>query len=444
MKKYRHYFQLLISSALLAVLIGGCDTAKNTEDPDLNYFVKYYGGDGDQHGVDMVALSDGTFLLLGYDVQAYVVSEISKSAIYLLRVTAEGDVLWETHYGAPDEIWIAKDLEPTNDGNFIVVADYKGNFTSTNTDVKLVKFSSEGEILATSSTYFTTANYKSRTVTPLRDGGFMVSGTTDFTQTFNLPGETDPDLGDIFNLRVDDNLNRFPSNDWGPVVHGFGSNLDVAVKLFQVTDTTSYVFGYTNSTVAGDLNPNERLGLFYFERNSSGTTARVWYPGNIINVNDTEINYVQSVPATLGGGYLLIGTSQNTLGVSEIFVARMRPTLTFSNPLSNEASFYSTTPLGRNIRGISGATSISGEVGYLVLGDEVRGTGARNFWLSKIDQSGQVLWSTTFGSEAEDDSAGAVTELPDGKIVILGTMGLATNQFKMAFVKVNRRGQFLK
>jgi hypothetical protein len=55
-----------------------------------------------------------------------------------------------------------------------------------------------------------------------------------------------------------------------------------------------------------------------------------------------------------------------------------------------------------------------------------------------------VLWSTTLGSEDEDDTAAAVAELPDGKIVILGTMGLTDNQFKMAFIKVNRTGQFLK
>ena len=55
-----------------------------------------------------------------------------------------------------------------------------------------------------------------------------------------------------------------------------------------------------------------------------------------------------------------------------------------------------------------------------------------------------MLWSTTFGSEAEDDRAPAVTEFPDGKVVILGTMGLTDNQFKMAFIKLNRNGQLLK
>jgi len=443
MKGYRKYLLWFVSFGIVGCVLFRCDTARNTEDPSLNYFIKYYGGDGDQLSVDMLALSDGTFLLLGNHVTSYVASGVSESAIYLIRVNSVGDVVWETRYGDPDEVWTAKDIEATNDGNFIVAADYKPNFQSTNSQIKLLKFTPEGNVITTG-TYGTLGNEITQTVTALQDGSFIVSGTTDSTKSFNLSGETDPDKGDIFNLRVDPNLNRYPSNEWGPVVRGFGSNLDVAVKIFAATDTSYYVFGYSNSTLAGDLNPNERLGLFYFERGKSGSTGSAWYPGNVINVNDTQIAYAQSVGSNFGGGYLLIGTSQNSLGVSDMFVARMRPKLSFSNPLSNEASFYNTIPLGRNIRGVSGTTSVSGETGFLILGNEVRTTGATNFWLSKIDQSGRVLWSTTFGSEAEDDTAAAVAELPDGKIVILGTMGLATNQFKMAFLKVNRQGQFLK
>ena len=105
---------------------------------------------------------------------------------------------------------------------------------------------------------------------------------------------------------------------------------------------------------------------------------------------------------------------------------------------------YTTLPLQRNIGGVAAATSIAGPFGYLVLGNEVRSTGATNLWLSKIDQSGAVLWSTTFGSELEDDSGAAVAELPDGKIVVLGTMGLADNQSKMALIKMNPQGELLK
>ena len=115
-------------------------------------------------------------------------------------------------------------------------------------------------------------------------------------------------------------------------------------------------------------------------------------------------------PIELGGGYLVIGTSTDALGVSEIFVARMRPTLTFSSQ-ENDAPLYRTLSYGRNIRGVSAAPSLTGEFGYLIIGNEVRSTGT-NIWLSKINQNGNVLWSTTLGSEAENDYGAAVAQLP--------------------------------
>lgn len=429
----------------LAVCMGmaGCDTASNVEDPDLDYFIKYYGGGGNQYGVDMVALQDGSFVLLG----DYAESAFNRD-IYLVRVNAEGDVIWESRIGDAadiDDLWKSKDIEPTLDGNFIILSDQTKNSSDlvrAFSDIKLIKVSPEGTVLDSVS-FRTPANDIGKSVTVLPDGGFIVSGFTEYTATFNLTNETDPDLGDIVNFRVDQNLDPLTTNQWSPTAHGYGSNLDVAVKAVEAT-SGYYVFGYTNSTLAGDLNPNQRLGLFYFQRNALGSLGNVWYPGNIINVNDTEINTVEPVDDTMGGGYLIIGTSINNLGISEIFVARMRSSLRFANPLSGDATFYNTIPLGRNIRGVSAATSMFGERGFLLLGNEVRSTTALNFWLTKIDQSGQVLWSTTFGSEAEDDMAAAVTELPDGKVVILGTMGLADNQFKMALIKLNRNGQLLK
>lgn len=449
MKKCIYGLCYFATCVIVSVMVSACDSDSNIQDPDLDYFVKYYGGDGNQFGVDMIALPDGGFLLLG----KFSESEFNTD-VYVVRVNAEGDLLWETRIGDADnpyDIWNSKDIEATLDGNFLILADYKKNSAAAtdSSDIKLIKISPEGTVLDSVS-FGTGANDVGKSITVLSDGGFMVSGFTEHTATFNLANEPDPDLGDILNFRVDQNLVLLTKNEWSPTENGYGSNFDVAVKAAEIPSATEplnydyYVFGYTNSTLAGDLNPNQRLGLFYFGRGPKGSLEKVWYPGNIVNSNDTEINSVQSVPPAMGGGYLVVGTSINNIGVSEIFVARLRATLTFANPLSNEATFYNTIPLGRNIRGVSGSTSTIGEQGFLLLGNEVRSTGARNFWLTKIDQSGRVLWSTTFGSELEDDSAAAVTELPDGKIVILGTMGLADNQFKMALIKLNRKGQLLK
>jgi hypothetical protein len=428
-------------------VVGGmasCDTEKNIENPDKDYFVKYYGVDSDQQGVDMALLNDGSFLLLGNDS----VSREEKD-IYLMRVGAEGKTIWEKRLGRETvgNILVAKDLEPTSDGNFIILSDFQRSFGSV-TQLKLLKISPDG-VRLDSVAFETTANEFGRTVTLLSDGGFIVSGTTELTSIPPTGTNPDPDLGDVFNYRLDENL--VPDPQWGPVYKGFGSHLDVAVKTIEVfqkvnnvIDTVFYVFGYTNSAI-NQYNADEELGLFYFSRENSGTTGKVFYPGNPGNVNQTEIKFVQPVPPELGAGFLVVGTAEVSIGVSDIFLARMRDSLIFEPPGTNDAMLYTTIPLGRNVQCVSAACSFTGGTkGYLLLGNEIRSTGASNIWLTKIDQSGAVLWSSTFGSEAENDTGAAVIELSDGKIVILGTMGLADNQSKMALIKLNSNGQLLK
>ena len=433
MNMSKNKLRYLIIWLLPLMALFACDTANNVEDPDLHYFVKYYGGDGNQRGVDMVTLSDGSLLLLGnWSESAF------ESDIYLVRVDPEGGVIWEKRLR--QDITNAKDLELTNDGNFVVLSDFQVTIGG-QTDVKLLKISPDGSPLD-SVVFGSVANDYSRTVTALSDGGFIVSGTTELTETYFLVNNPDPDLGDFFNYRFDQSFNEFTENDWFPVSPGFGGKFDVAVKAIEKSGEY-YVFGYSNINIS-NTNPNRRLGLFYFQRSLGGGETKPFYPGNILNVNDTEIHYVQPVAEALGSGFMIIGTSQNNIGVSEIFIARLRGSLTFQLPIQNDATLYNTIPLGRNIRGVSAGSSLTGAPGYLVLGNEVRSEGKLNFWLSKIDQSGTILWSTTFGSETEDDFGAAVTELPDGKIVVLGTMGLADKQSKMALVKVNPKGQLLK
>ncbi len=435
MKSKNSTFLLTVLWGLILSGIFSCDTANNVEDPTLHYFVKYYGGDGNQKGIDMLALNDGSFLLLGN----YSDNDLDTD-IYLVRVDAQGGVIWERRFRQDNTN--ARDIENTRDGNFIILADFQTAIGG-QTDLKLLKISPEGTRLD-SVVFGSAANEYSRTVTLLDDGGFIVSGTTELTRTWKDPNNPAPDLGDTFNYRFDQNLNQFSTSQWFPIFPGFGGQLDVAVKAVQVPGEF-YVFGYSNMNL-NNTNPNQKLGLFYFKRGLTGGESNVYFPGPSPNQSlgdDTEIHFVEPVASELGGGFIVIGTSKKSSGTSEIFFAKMRNSLAFVN-INNDATLRDPILLGRNIRGVSATSSIKGPLGYLVLGNEVRSTGELNIWLSKIDQAGNPLWSSSFGSEKEKDSGAAVCELPDGKIVILGTMGLADNQYKMALIKLNPTGQLLK
>lgn len=424
--------------------MSSCDTESNLENPDLNYFIKYYGGDGDQYGVDMLVLSDGNFVLLGnYQESAF------DSDLYLIRVTAEGEMVWELRIGQEDNsaVWTARDIELTSNGDFIVLADYKtGSGDASQTDLRLVRISASGEVLKMTDPFGTIANDFGRTVTPVDDGSFVVSGMTALTDDFGNPNVTNPDVGNFLNYRFDANLDMFTSNDWGPVISGFGGRLDVAVKAFPIflqPDPLNppvryfYIFGYSKNVLFNE----ERMGLFYFLRGDTGSESSNLNPGG--HSYDTEISFVLAAAPELGSGFVAVGTTTDNVGNSSIFAGRLRNTLTFASRQQDAPSFYGSLPIGKNVRGVSAASSVVGEQGYLILGNEVRITGT-NIWLSKIDQTGAVIWSASLGSEGENDTGAAVAELPDGRIAVLGTAGLADNQFKMTLIKMNRTGQFLR
>jgi hypothetical protein len=95
----------------------------------------------------------------------------------------------------------------------------------------------------------------------------------------------------------------------------------------------------------------------------------------------------------------------------------------------------------RPLEAVSATASLSTPQGYLLLAEESRNLGTKNISLSKIDQSGIVIWSVSLGSEEENDEAAAVVELADGKILVLGTVELGDNQSKMALFKLNQTGK---
>src|SRR4051812_42983724 len=119
------YKRLLLYGLLF--LFVSCDNSNNVEAPGDKYFVKYYGEDGDQQAIDMVVNSDGTFMLLGS-------STGGTQVIFLIKADAEGHMLWQKKFGTSTDV--PKDIEPTLDGNYVVLSDYQQGID--NTDIKLI------------------------------------------------------------------------------------------------------------------------------------------------------------------------------------------------------------------------------------------------------------------------------------------------------------------
>src|SRR6185369_5878331 len=110
-----------------------CDTASNVPSPNKNYFIKYFGGDGDQIAKDLIVNNDGTFFILGNSIPP----DGTTKKVYLAKANALGELISQITFGVDTE---ARDFVLTSDGKIAVVAN-KNNISSSNTDVRRIRFS---------------------------------------------------------------------------------------------------------------------------------------------------------------------------------------------------------------------------------------------------------------------------------------------------------------
>jgi hypothetical protein len=402
-----------------------CDTDNTIKDPSLTHFVKYYGGDGNQLGVDMLVLSDGNLLLLGN-------SQVSGTkSIYLVKVDPKGEIIWEKTFEGGNEV--AVDIEPTPDGNFVILAELE--VTAENHDAKLIIVSPDGDEIRSAS-YGTPSNKTEtpKSVTPLRNGGFIVTGVT-VADTATNPS-VNPDLySNIFHYRCDAAL-VFTNANWYEY-YGATNQVDGAVKTFQDPTDNFYVFGYSDQIIKPQQ--QGKLTMLYYRIGDGGTAdSEVAILGD--EAQNIRTDYVHQVSAELGGGYLVVGTTLNSSGITTLRAARLRDNLEF-NPVRDEQFDKEIVVLTTSVEAVSGTTSLVAPQGFLLLGEELRSSGTRNLSLTKIDQLGQLVWTVSLGSEEENDEAAAVVETLDGKILVLGTIQLGDNQNKMALFKLNSTGR---
>lgn len=419
MKRLNIYTTIVIISIFF--LVTSCDTDSNVELPDRNFFLRMYGGDGDQWGTDFIALDDGTFLLLGNTRLG------NATRMYLVKSDSEGKIIWEKKYGELGGVTLSKDIDQIS-GGFAILGTVET--PSNGTDVKLIRIDNDG-VPVDSTVYGYDKNDDAQSLTSLTDGGFIITGSTKRDLTIQDPSDVpiDPDaFSNIFHYRCNSDL--VFNEDWYEFYGALGK-FDFGSRVIEYANRF-YVFGHSDvANQTGKLNP------CYYSINAEGISSTVGTLGD--NNMDTRTSFVCELPPELGGNLLLIGTTTRSPGDITFHVSTLRTPLRF-NPGDDEGIDTDIVIGNTTLEAVSAAPSLVEPKGYLLLGNEGRTLGT-NIWLTKIDQSARVLWSVSLGSERENDRAAAVKELPDGKIVVLGTLGVADNQTKMALFKLNSAGR---
>ncbi len=415
---------LLLISAV--VVVCSCDTEGNVDPVYQTYFIKYYGEDGNQEGVDLLVNSDGSLIILGNSS-----SQTNPVTIpFIAKVNQFGSVQWQRQLGGPQLGGVnekAVDVEFDNIGNLIILSNYA---EGDNARVKVYRLSPEGVGLDSIIVDFQEWQV-GKSVTVTTDGRILISGNRkpDPDQNPELPG---PDLADVTILEVDPTFQR----DSIVAQFGGGEMNGAGVKVFERTGGYT-LLGYTDK-------PRKNGAEFKLSFEAISLNPFIIGPGQrVVKGPVAETQTASSAIETFSmpqGGYLLVGTSYvNTLS-SNIYLVH------FYNPIDRILSggeatvqFNNVYPLNRRLEGISVAASEPDDI--YVLANETKENNKRDIFLLVLSGSGDIKGSNTFGALEGDDTAGAVRVMPDGRIAVFGTMELET-QKKMVLIMLNQDGRF--
>lgn len=406
---------------ILLLLIFSCDTANNVDPVFESYFVKYYGEDGIQVGIDMLVNPDGTMVLLGNS--SSLTNRASKP--FIVKIDPLGNVLWQRQMGHDTNTEMAVDIERDNQGNLIVVSNLGEEAVSR---IWLYRLTQEG-IGIDSAEFPSNRQEFAKSVSVTSDDRFLITG-----YAAPIPGRNpnlNPalDIADVIVVEFDEVLNpRYFSLVGGGEYEGAG------VKIFEETlgggNQKFFLFGYSD-TPFGSATNTFKLRLEVTDLDFFGA------PGNLRMVSgiETERQVAATAirtPESHQAGYLLVGTSYaaNNLS-SNIYITQY----------TNEFIKRIDKPilLGRRLEGVSAATA-DPDV-FFILGNETRENNRRDIFLVKLASDGTLLGTKSFGTFVGDDIAGAVKVLPDNRVAILGTLELET-QKKMVLIIVNSEGKF--
>jgi hypothetical protein len=393
-----------------------CDTANNVTPVYKEYFIKYYGEDGNQSGVDLLVNTDGSMIILGNSS-----SQTSPITIpYISKIDPLGNLLWQRQLGERNEI--AVDVELDTQGNLIVVSNV-GDVA--NSRIRLLRIDQQGRGIDSIKIEYGEKQV-AKSITQLSDNNFLVSGYAEADPVSNPVLPPPADEADIIVLHVDE-----PFQESKILLRQGGEHVGSSVKIFEtiLNDSLKYlVFGDSDR-------PLQDNGVFKraFEVISINK-AGVQGIRNVSGI-DPEIQIAATIiktPPSLQDGYLMVGTTYANNNASNIYLTQYNNTLDIKR-------LDMSILLGRRLEGVS--TAVAEPDVFFILANEVRDNNNRDIFLLKMASDGAVMRSMSFGTLEGDDTAGAVRVLPDGRVAVFGTMELET-QKKMVLIMISPEGQF--
>ncbi len=340
-------------------------------------FERMYGSPYDDWGSSVQQTSDGGYIITGYSD----LLDTGDGNVYLVKTDANGDTLWTKDYGGSDYDE-AYSVRQTRDGGYII-AGFTSSFGAGKEDVYLIKTDANGNELWTK-TYGGRKEDWAHSVQQTQDGGYILVGET---ESF---GDVS---GNVYLIKTDASGDSVWARTYG------GSRRDWGFSVDQTPDGGYILAGFTSSYGAGNddvyLVKTDAIGDTVWTRTFGGTYSEWGY----------------SVQATEDGGYIVTGWQIPFVsGNHDVYLIK---TDAVGGLLWERTYGGSESDVGHSVQ-----QTLDG--GYIVAGyTQSFGAGGRDVYLIKTDDSGDTLWTETYGGSGFD-ACYHVEQTVDGDFVGVG------------------------
>ena len=404
-------FKKLLLLALVAVFascnlepIGG-----NDENGDLNGEpgVKIIGGSGQDEGSKIIQTSDGGFLITGStssDNGDFQGLGIGQRDIHLTKLRANGSIEWIRTYGG-NGTDIANDVIEDRAGNYVIAGSSDsntGNFSGQNrggTDLFLMKVNPDGGLIWARK-YGGSGNDSANAVIEAPGNGYFVTGSTQSNDlTFFTKDNTSRDAFVIFT-----DLNGEPN--WTRTAGGSSADeaFDIAISVRNgvvITGTHQSQNGNFSGFNAGGS------GVFSLELDIFGQfISLISYAGEGTDVG-------RSISQTEDGGFIIAGSTDSSTGIfsrddssRDAFLMKLSSNYNIEwvrtiGGSSDDAAFDAIQTANNQYIITGEARSNNGDFEDLIQGNN-------DVFLAKLDLSGNLLWTNTYGGSASEIAASVV------------------------------------
>ena len=383
-------------------------------------WTKTLGGAQEDFAFSVIQTLDGNLMVFGYTSSTdgdIIDKTVQENDYWLIKLTMDGSIIWSKTYGGSGED-VGEKVIQTNDGGYAIVgysmsSDGDASNNEGAHDNWLLKLDASGNILWEKSFGFSGHDH-AYSVIQTEDGGFFITGFLDVTASGGGGNsKTQNTLHGVGEFWCH-KLNRNGETIWRKYFGG--SSNDRSYDAVQANDGGFVVTGFSESNDFDISNSKGSYDIWVIKLDINGNL--VWEK----SLGGAEIDQSRAITKTSDNGYIVAGNSfsvdgdiSSNLGSSDFFLIKLNDNgnIVWSKNFGGSNFDYATA-----INATSDGFVVSG---YSRSSDNqlTSNYGDNDFWVIKINNQGNLIWQKSFGGSNLDFAFDAIETL-EGEIIVVG------------------------